>query len=278
MLDIIKRLIYNFSEVKMQEKCVVIQKEIIEKYLNESIETLVFDVLPSTSTYLKESIKNGEKTSLVVALMQTNGRGRQGKTFHSPKDSGVYFSFLANTQDNLAVFNFLTVIVAVALKESIEEIFDVRVGIKWVNDIYIGDKKCAGILSEAVICPKTLKTENAIIGIGVNLFEPKNGYNEDIKEIATAVSKNVEDGACRLIASVINKFNYYFKNFDILKEEIFSKYQDYSIMLGRTVEIIGRNGTMATCIAIDDECRLVVEHHNGVKETLYFGEVSLCLK
>ncbi len=237
---------------------------------------LTFDTLVSTSDYLKENAQN-TSIFLVAASHQTGGRGRHGKTFYSPKDVGVYFSFILHPEKNSDVLKFLTVISAVALKEEIEELYKKNVGIKWVNDLYYNGKKCAGILSEAHLNTNGNGIEYVVVGIGVNLNEPENGYPEDIKNIAISLSNGTETNENKLISGVVSRFMDYYKNFEENKYEIIEKYRRYSILLGKKVNVVGTTKTVE-CVNIDDECRLVVKLENGTVETLNAGEVSLCIK
>ncbi len=237
---------------------------------------LTFDTLVSTSDYLKENAQN-TSIFLVAASHQTGGRGRHGKTFYSPKGAGVYFSFILRPKKTEEALNFLTVISAVALKEEIQDIYKKEVGIKWVNDLYYNGRKCAGILSEAHLNATANSVEYVVVGIGVNLNEPVNGYPDDLKDIAISLSSDVENSKNRLIYGVVNRFMDYYVNFQEKKLEVVEKYRKYSMLIGKTVNIVGTKKTVA-CVGVDDECRLVVKNEYGTEEVLNAGEVSLCIR
>ncbi len=252
----------------------------IQKLLNKDskIELEVFQTIDSTNKYLFKKGSEGGKEGLVaVAEMQDGGKGRQGRTFFSPC-GGVYFSILLRPKKKALVTEYLTVLSALAVCESINELFGVGAGIKWVNDVYIGNKKCSGILTEASIDFESGSVAYAVVGVGINVNTPMGGYPDDIKDIACAIDAGVANAKNKLVAMVINKLLAYYHNFD--KNEVVARYRELSIMIGRNVIVKRDSGDRrAVCKNIDDECRLLVEYLDDHKEeTLYYGEVSLCLE
>ena len=115
------------------------RERIIANLNNKSAEVLVYDTVGSTNDRAKELCKDGRQY-LVVADSQTNGHGRQGKSFFSPEGSGLYFSLTVNTDSPEFSFTGVTCAVAVACTRAIEKLTDLHPGIKWVNDIYIDNK------------------------------------------------------------------------------------------------------------------------------------------
>ena len=113
------------------------------------IDSVVLQEVDSTNIYAKKMVKdkvNGPV--LVLAEAQTNGRGRMGRSFYSPNGSGLYMSYAYKVTDNVADSVVVTALTAVAVVTAIEELTDKKPKIKWVNDIYIDNKKICGILTE----------------------------------------------------------------------------------------------------------------------------------
>ncbi|MBR2481148.1 MAG: biotin--[Clostridia bacterium] len=237
----------------------------------------VYQTLSSTNDYLINKAQDGEDEGLLVcAENQSAGKGRLGRKFFSPS-GGVYFSLLLRPQKGSTVTEYLTVITAIAVCESVNELFGVGAGIKWVNDVYVGNKKCAGILTEASVDFETGSVAYAVIGIGINLNEPIEGYPDDIKDIACSLNSRVPNAKNKLVDLIVEKLMHNYQNFD--KDSIVSKYRTNSIMNERKVLVKRESGNrLATALGIDDECRLIVKYENGEEERLYYGEVSLCLK
>ena len=237
-----------------------------------------FEELPSTNSYLMEKGAKGEKEGLLaVSKRQTSGRGRRGKNFFSP-DGGVYFSLLLRPKKDYVGTSYLTVMTALAVMEGITEVYKVPAGIKWVNDVYIGRKKVAGILTEASFDYESGAVSHVVIGVGINVKTPSNGFPKDIEKIACALDKEVADGPNKLIATIVNKLSEVMKDFEESSALVMSRYREASVILGRKIMVI-RDGIEAPAVAhaITDEGHLIVRYPFGEEEELYFGEVSLCL-
>lgn len=231
------------------------------------VNNLFYDVeyftsLPSTSTYLKNK-KELREGMVAIAYTQTKGRGRDGNKFYSPR-GGLYFSFVLQPKDE--IINYITPLCGVAVKEAIGQISGEDTKIKWVNDIYNGDKKCCGILAET----KVINGETfVIIGIGINTVKPLLGFNRKIKDIATTACLNMPNE--NLNTQILNIIEKYYKRFN--KQMILEKYRKYTNVIGKKVEIISTK-EIAKAVDIDDEFRLVVENDKGERLTLNSGEIK----
>ena len=243
------------------------RERIIANLNNKSAEVLVYDTVGSTNDLAKELCKNGRQY-LVVADSQTNGHGRQGKSFFSPEGSGLYFSLTVNTDSPEFSFTGVTCAVAVACTRAIEKLTDLNPGIKWVNDIYIDNKKVCGILVQSV-------TENGritrlVIGVGINISTAE--FPEDIREIAGSLNKKIDRSI--LTAEIVNNI------LELLKEDpcrYISEYKAKSIVIGKEIIYIRDSiPHSAAAVDIDSACGLVVEE-NSEKITLTSGEISLRL-
>ncbi len=252
----------------------------IKHYLNGDFvrEVEYFEELPSTNSYLMDKGAKGEKEGLLaVSKRQTSGRGRRGKSFFSP-DGGIYFSLLLRPQKDYVGTSYLTVMTALAVMEGITEVYKAPAGIKWVNDVYIGRKKVAGILTEASFDYESGSVSHVVIGVGINLKTPPNGFPKDIEKIACALDKEVADGANKLIATIVNKLSEVMKEFEESSTLVMARYREASVILGKEILVL-RDGIEAPAVAEDitDEGHLIVRYPGSAKEELFFGEVSLCL-
>ena len=244
----------------------------IEKGLKKEIPVEVFDSISSTSTMLKERIRGGNaNASLLVADSQTAGRGRVGRDFWSPSGTGVYFS-LSYESDMQTTDDVTTIYAALATAEAIETVFGVNVGIKWVNDVYVGDKKCAGILTERVFDSDGKSW--IVLGIGINVYEPRQGFDPSVRDVATSVVGEMRaNGRNDIVTETINRFWAYGK---VDKNEVMRRYIDRSILTGRRVTVIsGETQKEAICNGITASGCLVVTYDDGITEKLNAGEVRL---
>ena len=234
-----------------------------------------FESISSTNTYLMQEAKNGAKAkTVVIADQQTSGRGRLGRTFESLNNSGLYMSVLLRDVVNFDP-TLLTVISAVCVCESIDEITGKKAYIKWVNDVYLGSKKVCGILTEGSFIDS--KLSYAVVGIGVNIAKPEGGFPPQIIDIAGAIlDKYSFEARDKLTYLILKRLDYYLNHFN--HNEILSKYREKSIIIGKDVTVYGNGEAfVAKATAINDDFSLTVTDIKGNKITLKSGEVSIKL-
>ena len=256
---------------------IFLDKKILEQYLNQKLNIEIFHELDSTNNYLKKSGANGEKENqLVIALSQTGGRGRMGRSFYSPNGTGIYFSLLLHPEFSAEKSLFLTVMAAVSAAETVMKYNKNDVKIKWVNDIYIDGKKVCGILAEGAINSKK-ELDYAIVGIGINVVAPDNGFPDDIKDIATAIFPGNTEEYIRekIVSEVVNRFFSMYNGDD---KGYIIRYKEYSYLTGKEINIISDDEARpATVIDITDNCHLLVKNENGEIEEISSGDVSVRL-
>ncbi len=248
----------------------------ISDYLNFNPEIKVLESVGSTNTELKISAEHGAaEWTVIAARRQTAGRGRLGRSFYSPGDTGLYMSILlrpdpANSQPGL-----LTAAAAVAVAEAIDKVYGKKSRIKWVNDVYIDDRKVCGILTEASFDLEGGRVRYAIVGIGVNVAQPNGGFPPEISGIAGAVS---ETGGKknRLAAEILNNFREYTE--DLRSRKFYEGYRNRLFILGENVTVIrGDMQKNAAVLDVDRDFKLLVDYGDK-KEWISSGEVSLKLR
>ena len=227
----------------------------------------VRDVVTSTNGILKEQAKCGKKEySVLIASSQTEGRGRMGRSFFSPDDSGLYMSVLLRPEDDI---NSLTITTdaAVACAKAIETISGKSTGIKWVNDIYIDGRKVCGILAEACVG----ESRFVILGVGVNVFEPKDGFPDDIKNRAGYLcSEKLPFIREKLAAEILKEL------YGIDKKTVLEEYRRRSVIDGKEIDII-KNAVAerAVALSINDDYSLKVKKEDGSIVNIFSGDVSI---
>lgn len=244
------------------------------KYLKtKDVDIKILKRTDSTNNVAKKLAGEGAREGAVVfALEQSGGKGRLGRKFYSPPNSGVYMSIIL--RPSVEKVPYLTVMAGVAVAEGIERAGGKRTSVKWVNDVYADGKKCTGILTEAVADLETGGVEFAVVGIGINVLTPEGGFAPEIRDVATSVCDGVDDARNRVSAEVIDAFFEYYNNFD--REKVATEYKNRSFLIGRRITVVGSDGErVAVAKDIDGECRLVVEYEDGSTQTLSAGEVTL---
>ncbi len=249
-------------------------KNAINNYKSSPYEVALFDVADSTNLLAKSICKAQNKSDFViVAREQTRGRGRFDRRFCSPRDCGAYFSLAITPKEN--EFLYLTPLCAVAVADAICRVCKKDAKIKWVNDVYVDGKKCCGILCEAISEGNEIK--RVILGIGIDVYECAEGFDEQTAQIATSVGNEIDDCINKLIATVLDNIYELRENFDA--KSLCAEYRSRSFLIGRkvTVSSVGRQDESALVKDIDDLCRLVVEYADGTRESLSSGEVRICV-
>lgn len=267
----------------LSEKTDIISPQSIKKYLKNYkniFDIEVFETIDSTNNYVKELALKGEKEGKVVAArMQTGGKGRYGRKFFSPADCGIYMSILLKPNIGAENSLYITTSAAVAVAKAIEKVSNKTAKIKWVNDIFCDDKKVCGILTEASLNIENGGLDFAVLGIGINIKPPKNGFDDQIKNVAGSIfdsEPDLLDARSILIAEILQEFWGYYVNLN--EKSFLEEYKNRSNLYGRKITVIkGENKTEATAISIDDDCRLKVRYNDNCEETLFSGEVSIKL-
>lgn len=241
--------------------------------LRERLKITVITTAGSTNTELKAlAEKGGADGEVLIALEQTAGRGRLGRSFYSPKDTGLYMSILLRPDFSASEALNITACAAVAASKAIDNIAGVETQIKWVNDIYHSGKKVCGILTEASIDFESGGLNYAVLGIGINLTT--SSFPGDLEDVAASVSDGNTDLRAFISAEFLNIFFDYYKN--LSDREFLSEYRNRSMLTHREIAFVRGNQTFnGTVIGIDDEMRLVVHLDNGKQETFSSGEVQL---
>ena len=225
----------------------------------------VYPVIDSTNEEARRLLSAGEAEDgmLLVANHQTAGKGRQGHSFYSPADTGLYLTLIRTDPEVLdpAWLSRLTLAAAVAASEAIEQCTATRPLIKWVNDLYLGGKKVTGILTESVGWAGD-RPEAVLIGIGINCSTVH--FPEDLLETAGSLLAGSDENSdetldrTRLAACVWERLTD--RTEHLMEEELLEAYRARSLLTGKRVRFT-RNGLSYTGIAkdIDEHGRLLVE-------------------
>ncbi len=270
---------------------------VLQKKLNEeltSIRVICLDTVDSTNSYLKRMVADGETGDMVVvATEQTAGRGRRGRSFFSPEGSGLYMSFLLHPQCKAEEATMLTTVAAVAEAMAIEEVTGEKAEIKWVNDLVLRHKKISGILTEAATSMEDGGLDYCIVGIGINLYDPKGGWPDEIKEIAGSIAgKDKESGAIEnlknnMAGALINKFMEFYSAFP--QVSYLKEYEKRCFCIGKDVTVMspdheeirsdsdGHDRSKAKVLGVNERCHLHLRYSDGYEEYLSSGEISIKL-
>ena len=248
-------------------------KKKIEKVLadigEKPFKIVFYDTTDSTNTRAKEYAKQStERENVIfVANHQTNGRGRLGRSFVSNEGAGIYLSILTYPDEKGADATAVTARASVALARAIDSLVGTKTQIKWVNDIFLGGKKLAGILTEAEMLENG-KIGYLVVGMGINVY--KNAISEEISGIATSIESEAGSAPdrSRLVAKIISEF--FRESNDYLEE-----YRARSLVIDKSVTVIKpAEQYEATVLGINNDFSLQIKR-DGKEERLFTGEISI---
>lgn len=234
----------------------------------------VYSSLESTNKTAKEmALANAEHGTVIIADSQTAGRGRYGRKFFSPPGHGIYMSLILRPAHfGFSTPTLITAFAAVSVCKALEEIAGKVPKIKWVNDIFLDDKKICGISAEAVTDFVSGNIEWIVVGIGINFSTPASGFPEELRHIVGAVFSDASTTRNRLAGEVINNM----LSHQYGEKELLAEYKARLMVLGRRVTVTGSGQPYeATPVDIDEIGRLIVKTDTGEVLTLASGEVSI---
>lgn len=237
-------------------------------------DNFLYDAVESTNLTAREILLSGRggHGTLVAANSQTKGRGRLGREFYSPQDTGIYMSVILEPRETISPVTMITSAAAVAVCDAIVELaptLDPK--IKWVNDILIGGKKVCGILAEGIIPPGCQQLTAIIVGIGINC--QTSVFPSEIADIAGSLGATVSRSA--LCARVCDRLLEICENID--DGSMIESYRTRSAVLGRRVRCFGQGceTIIGRVMSICDDGALLIEGASGEVTKISSGEISL---
>jgi BirA family biotin operon repressor/biotin-[acetyl-CoA-carboxylase] ligase len=237
----------------------------------------IFDALDSTNAEALRAVERGASAPfLMLAERQTAGRGRRGRKWVSPFAENIYYSLVLRVDGGMRQLEGLSLVVGLAVMQTLRELGIVTAGLKWPNDVLVGEKKIAGILLELVGDPADVC--HVVLGVGINVNmreanEVDQQWTSMLLEAGRAFDRN------RLIAHLSGVLREYLvrhqsEGFSALQ----AQWEHGHLWQGRSVSLIaGVNRIDGVVVGIDAQgaLRLKVD---GVEKVFSGGELSLRLR
>ncbi|HFI0458120.1 TPA: bifunctional biotin--[acetyl-CoA-carboxylase] ligase/biotin operon repressor BirA [Streptococcus suis] len=224
----------------------------------------------STQLDAKQGIEAGHTSpALYLAPYQNKAKGRFGRPFYASKSGGIYMSLRLSPHVPFLEFKPYTILAAAAVVKAIQSLCDLDVQIKWVNDIYLGQKKVAGILTEAISSMENQRVTDVIIGVGINVH-----IDDFPKELRQSAGNLFDDQPPftrnQLITAIWKAF------IETDEKELIALYKEKSLVVGQQVSFIENQVEYkGTAIAVTDTGNLVIQLDNGKAKIISSGEISL---
>lgn len=229
-----------------------------------------FDEISSTNLYLLENCERFSDGTVITAGYQTQGKGRQQREWMGEKETSLLFSVLLKPDLPLELKLKIVFAAACAVKLSIHKLYGITPSVKWPNDIYIEDKKIAGILCQ-------MSGNSVIAGIGVNVNQEE--LPESIRSIASSLylisSQKLEIfHVLSVILNYLEKFSLTLEQegFFPIREEILKNFY----LKGKTVSVeTGKDIITGMVTGMDEDGHLLLDTGNRVK-TIFAGDAHIC--
>ncbi len=238
----------------------------------------VFEQTTSTNDVIEKLARDGVKEGVVVfAESQTKGRGRLGRKWISPARKGLWFSVLLRPDLRPQETTQLTVASATALRRAIRSETGLKPEIKWPNDILIGGRKVAGILTE--LSAELDRVKHVILGIGVDVNLGAANSPPELRKLATSLK--IEAGRmisrAELATAILRELDADYARicggeFAKLADE----WESHCTTIGRDVTIqIGERQIRGRAESLDDDGALLLRTEHGHLERIIGGDVTL---
>ena len=234
----------------------------------------VLPVIDSTNQYLLDRISELRSGDACVAEYQQAGRGRRGRKWFSPFGANLYLSMYWRLEQGPAAAIGLSLVIGIIMAEVLQELGAENVRVKWPNDLYLGDRKLAGILVE--LTGKTGDAAQIVIGAGINLSMRRaesdviNQGWVNLQEAGVVIDRNT------LAVRLINALRSALQSFE--QEGLspwLSRWKKLDNFINRPVKlIIGEREIFGISRGIDAQGALLLEQ-DGVIKPWMGGEISL---
>jgi BirA family biotin operon repressor/biotin-[acetyl-CoA-carboxylase] ligase len=239
-----------------------------------------YNSVKSTNDLAAQMAENGvPEGTIVVADQQTKGRGRLGRSWYSPPGTGIYVSIILKPKFKPEMAPAVSIMTAIALADTMSAYCPGNVRIKWPNDVLIGGRKVAGILTE--LSAEREKIHHIVIGVGINVNQTAGDFPDEIRSLATSVRRSVKRKVRRvkLLQTFLSNFEKeYVKYRKHRLKKSHAKVRRYSSLIGCHVTLrTGQHETHGMALDIDDRGYLVLDV-DGKKTLVSAGEVTIVKK
>ena len=238
----------------------LLRRETVEPYLTARRENWqVLETVDSTNSLCRRlALEGAPDGTAVLADCQTAGRGRRGRSFQSAAGKGLFFSVLWRPHCPPEKLLPLTALSAVATCRAIRRVCGAEAQIKWPNDLVLGGKKLAGILTEMALEGESGEVSHVVVGIGINVHQKKEDFQGEVG------------------AALLEEMDLLRREVLLAPEKWLEEYRSACLNVGCDVQLLrGEERQRVHAVAVDEQFGLVVRHEDGQVETVRSGEVSV---
>lgn len=254
--------------------------------ITEGLDTKIFgkenivylNEIDSTNIKAKElAVMGAPEGTVVIAEKQTKGRGRRGRSWFSPSGDGIYASLILRPAMSPIELPRITLMTAVAVSEALLSLTQLKIRIKWPNDILVNGKKIAGILTE--ISTEMDEVDYIIVGLGLNVNTPYESFPEEIRDEASSIS--MEMGRHFPRAPIVREYlRWYEKYYEMFKkrgfEPIMHRWKELADIAGEQimVDVLGEK-YVGEVLDVGNDGVLLLMDKEGTTHRIFSGDVQI---
>lgn len=274
------RAVYKKGYTLYSSPDLLLPNEILTKLTTKSLgRNIIYQTsVDSTNNIAKKAAFDGcEHGTIVVAEEQVGGKGRLARGWFSPLGRGIWFSLVLRPPFLPQEAPKFTLLMAVALAQAFEKYPEVKIAIKWPNDILLNERKLVGILTEMNAEMEAINY--IVIGTGINVNVPKDIAPQDIQDKLVSLADVCSNAIDRvkLLTVILKELEELYEK--VLQEGfsfVLDRWREYSVTLGSKVKVIAPGETFVGLAKdIDESGALVVEKDDGTSQKVLAGDVSI---
>lgn len=258
----------------MINKDKLIKEEIMKDLPDFYHEIDIFDSIDSTNDYVKKIANEKKEGYVCISNEQLNGKGRNGRSFYSPKQKGIYLSILLKPSQPIYDFLKITAVASVAVYEAIKKNYGIEISIKWINDIYIQNKKIGGILCETGLEVNKTLIEYMVLGVGLNVHQIN--FTKELSSLAGSIEEFTNNYKKRnqIINDILIFFAKYYKEIDLFS--FLPIYKRASMILHSNITVYENNTSYSAYVEdIDQNACLIIRKEDNTIGKLNSGEITI---
>ena len=231
------------------------------------------DELESTNTVLLTSKEFSQNGTVLLSEFQSKGRGRKERTWISSAGQNLTFSILVKSDIKDHKINLINFGASLAVSQSLENLFQLDVELKWPNDVLVNNKKIAGILLEST--SKGNKVNKIAVGIGINVNQANFPGKFDIQPTSVRREFHASVSREKLLSETLNNYEVILDMIDKESEKILNDWRTRCKMIGEKVKIVDDNKVKSGIFEDIDSNGFLILKTGDKREKIHFGDVSL---
>lgn len=240
----------------------VISSGLKTKWLGRDLSS--FSEVNSTNEVAKSLASSCQNGTVILAETQTRGRGRLSRSWESPP-GGIWMSLILKPKMPLASVYQINMAVSVAISKAIFSLLGLKAGIKWPNDLLVGERKICGILME--ISAEVGRLDYAVVGVGINANVGLSDFPEEWRSTSLSHEMGREISRTDLIQRILLEIEEAYEKMGT--REIYEEWRNRSVTMARYVRINSNSGDLVGVVEdLAEDGALLLKTECGLQRVL----------